>query len=69
MHARPVVMFGSLDHRSTHRIELDIPIRGEQVAIRVDQAGLEASFPQRSAASMATVESSDVSLTQLAHGQ
>lgn len=69
MHARPVVMFGSLDHGGTHRIELDIPIRGEQVVIRVDQAGLEASFPQRSAASMATVEGSDVSLTQLTHGQ
>lgn len=62
-------MFGLLDHRGTNRVELDIPIRGQQVAIRVDQAGFEASFPQRSGASMATVEGSDVSLTQLAHGQ
>lgn len=62
-------MFGPLDHRGTNRVELDIPIRGEQVAVRVDQTGFEASFPQRSSASMATVESGDISLTQLAHAQ
>ena len=69
MHAGPVVMFGPLDHRGANRVELDIPIRGEQVAVRVDQTGFEASFPQRSSASMATVESGDISLTQLAHAQ
>lgn len=37
--------------------------------VRVDQAGFEAPFPQRSGAPMATVESGDISLTQLAHAQ
>lgn len=69
MHAGPVVMLGLLDHRGTNGVELDIPIRGEQVAVRVDETGFEASFPQGSAASMAAVECCDVRLSQLTHGQ
>ena len=63
------VTFRLLGHHGTNRIELDIPVCGKQVAIRVGQAGSEAFFPQRSATSMATVESGDIGLTELAHGQ
>lgn len=63
------MMFGPLDHRGSNRVEFDVAVRGEQVAIRVDQAGLETSFPQRSAASMAAVECGDIGLAELAHGQ
>ena len=62
-------MVRPLDHGGSNRVEFDIAVRGKQVAIRVDQAGLEASFLQRSAAPMATVEGGDVGLADLAHGQ
>ena len=62
-------MFGLLDHRGAHRVEFDIPVGGQQVAIRVDQAGFEAPFSQGSGASMAAVECGDIGLSKLAHGQ
>lgn len=69
MHAGPVVMLRMLDHRGANGVELDIAVRGKKVVIRVDQAGFEASFPQRSGASMAVVEGRHIRLAKLAHGQ
>ena len=62
MHAGPVVMLRLLDHRGANRIELDIVIGGKKISTRIDQTGLETSFPQRSGAPMATVEGSDLGL-------
>lgn len=69
MHAGPVVMLRLLDHRGANRVEFDIAVCGQEVAIRVDQAGFESSLPQRSGTSMTAIEGGDVSLPKLAHGQ
>lgn len=62
-------MLRFLDHRGAYRVELDIPICGQEVTIRIDQAGFETSLPQRFGTSMATVEGGDIGLAKLAHGQ
>lgn len=42
---------------------------GAQIAVRVDQAGLEASFPQRARAPMSAIEARDIVLSKPGHGR
>lgn len=43
--ARPFVVRRIIDHRGAHRVELDVSVDGQGIALRVDQAGSEAAFP------------------------
>ena len=43
--ARPPILAGVDHHPRPHRVEFDIEVAGQQVAVAIDQCGLEASFP------------------------
>jgi hypothetical protein len=68
LHARPSILLGGCHHGDPDRIELDVTMDDEQVALRVHQAGLEASLPQRPGTPMLAIEGRHVALSQPAHG-
>jgi hypothetical protein len=53
-----------IDHRGPHRVEFDVSVDGQGIALRVDLVGSEAAFPQRPGAAMATIERADVALVE-----
>ncbi|QJR14795.1 hypothetical protein DSM104440_01605 [Usitatibacter palustris] len=65
--ARPPMLTGMTDHSSTHRIELDVALACEQVALGLDEVGLVASLPQRSGAFMEVIEVAYVTAAQSLH--
>lgn len=67
VHAGPSVVPRMFNPRSPQRIEFDVEVGGEQVAIVVDEAGFQAAFPWRSGAAVASTEGGDTVLPKLAH--
>jgi len=55
------------DHRCPDRIQIDIAMAGENVALAADEARLVAAFPQCSGASMPGVEFSDIESANALH--
>lgn len=64
----PAMLFGTLYHRGSDRIELDVAIDRHQVAFGVDQTGFESPLPECAAATVTPVEGLHVALTNVAHG-
>lgn len=62
MHAGPVIALRPVHHGSTDQNEFDVAADREQVAVRVDQPGVEPALPQGAAASTACVEGVQVAL-------
>lgn len=56
LHAGPSILLGGCHHGGPDRIELDVTMDDEQVALRAHQAGLEASLPQRPGTPMLAIE-------------
>ena len=55
-------------HGGTNRVEFDAAHHGEQIALGFDQAGFEATLPERAAARMTVAEGLDVFLADAMHG-
>src|SRR5690606_3874507 len=53
---RPAIVAGPADHVGAHGIQLDVTHAGEQVSLRVDEAGMKATFPKRAAALVTIIE-------------
>ena len=65
--ARPRVIPGHGGHAGSDRVELDIAITSHQVALRVDQCGLESALPQCAGMPIACVEAADVATPNRLH--
>jgi hypothetical protein len=64
---RPRVVGGAVGHLCSDGIELDVAVARQQIAVGVDQRGLEALFPQRTGARVACVEAADVAAADGLH--
>ena len=65
---RPGIAFRRIDHGGSYRVELDVSIDGQGVALRVDQARAESAFPKHAGAAVASIERADVALVEQPHG-
>src|SRR5437868_4827752 len=61
---RPLEGAGRRDHSRAHRIELDIPVAGKQVALAFDGARLESTLPESPGAAVQVVEVRDVAAAE-----
>ncbi|KAG0740755.1 hypothetical protein G6F24_016914 [Rhizopus arrhizus] len=67
VHARPWMVFRIGRHAGADRIELDIAIHAEQVAVAVNHGRMEAPLPERAAARMPLIERLDIAVALHAH--
>ena len=65
--ARPWPLARALHHLRAHRVQLDVAARFEQIALCVDEDGLEAALEHMPRLVVATVESLRVHAVDLAH--
>ena len=65
--AGPRVIGGISCHAGSDRIEFDVAVAGEQIAVSVGQRGFEATFPQCAGASVARVEATDIAAAYRLH--
>jgi hypothetical protein len=56
-------------HAGTHRLELDIALAGQEIAVLLGKTGTETPFPQRAAAVVGLVDVLDVAPSQALHHQ
>jgi hypothetical protein len=66
--ARPSVVLRQLDHGGAYRVEPDAADDGQQVALALHHAGLEAALPQRAAVPVPDVECLHMGLADPVHG-
>src|SRR5690348_4373398 len=58
---------GAFGQRRAHRVEFDVAVDGQQMALAVDEARLEAALPERPAATVPMVERLHVAMAYFAH--
>ena len=66
--AGPAILRCNGRHGGTNRVEIDVAHHGEQIALGFDQAGFEATLPERAVARMTVTEGLDVVLADATHG-
>lgn len=67
MKARPPISPWVSDHGRAHGVKFDVPVAGKQIAMRVDQAGLESPLPKRAGAPVSRVETGHVTAAKSLH--